>query len=151
MALFRKILVPHDFSNAASRALRVAVQLARRQRGRIVLLHVVVPVQPLTGFPGGEGALWLPHTESVAGVRRRLERLAARLTSPRGAPRIECRVVVGNAVDGILRAARRTDSIVMATMGRSGLAHLLIGSVAERVVRHSPVPVLTVRPERRRR
>jgi len=45
-----------------------------------------------------------------------------------------------------VQAARAADSIVMATLGRTGLAHLVIGSVAEKVVRHSPVPVLTLRP-----
>jgi nucleotide-binding universal stress UspA family protein len=58
-------------------------------------------------------------------------------------------VLDGNAVDEILTAARDTKRslIVMGTHGRTGLAHLLIGSVAERVVRHSPIPVTTVRPQ----
>jgi nucleotide-binding universal stress UspA family protein len=60
-------------------------------------------------------------------------------------------VVLGHPVERILDAARRADTIVMATAGRSGLAHLVIGSVAERVVRHAPVPVLTIRPAARRR
>jgi len=46
----------------------------------------------------------------------------------------------------ILAAARGADSIIMATHGRTGLDHILIGSIAEKVVRHSPVPVLTIRP-----
>jgi nucleotide-binding universal stress UspA family protein len=53
---------------------------------------------------------------------------------------------MGNPLQCILAAARDVDSIVMATVGRTGLAHFLIGSVAEKVVRHSPVPVLTIRP-----
>ena len=58
------------------------------------------------------------------------------------------RVVIGVPLQQILTAARDADSIVMATMGRSGLVHALLGSVAEKVVRHAPIPVLTVRAGR---
>ncbi|MEW6268722.1 MAG: universal stress protein, partial [Thermodesulfobacteriota bacterium] len=58
--------------------------------------------------------------------------------------RVSCRVVVGEPMQAILDAARRADLIVMATTGRGALSHLLIGSVAEKVVRHAPVPVLTI-------
>jgi nucleotide-binding universal stress UspA family protein len=61
-------------------------------------------------------------------------------------PRPRYRVVMGDPVDRILDAACAVDSIVMATSGRTGLSRLLIGSVAERVVRHAPVPVLALRP-----
>jgi nucleotide-binding universal stress UspA family protein len=62
------------------------------------------------------------------------------------------RVELGYAAQGIIDAARGHDSIVMATSGRTALTHFLIGSVAEKVVRHAPVPVLTlrVRPHRRK-
>jgi nucleotide-binding universal stress UspA family protein len=70
-----------------------------------------------------------------------------------GRRRIKVRpeVLVGEAAQVILDLARRADSIVMATMGRTGLERLLIGSVAERVVRHSPIPVLTVRGRKTKR
>ncbi len=58
-------------------------------------------------------------------------------------------MVVGYPIDAILEAAKDVDLIVMATQGRTGLPHLLIGSVAERVVRHATKPVLTVRAGRR--
>ena len=61
------------------------------------------------------------------------------------------RVDIGDASQRIVEAARRSDSIVMATSGRTGLAHFLIGSVAERVVRHATVPVLTLRVPIRKR
>ncbi|TMB48311.1 MAG: universal stress protein [Deltaproteobacteria bacterium] len=67
------------------------------------------------------------------------------------APRTRCRVVLGDPLQRILAAARDADSIVIATAGRTGLSHLLIGSVAEKVVRHAPVPVLTIRPPAKRR
>jgi nucleotide-binding universal stress UspA family protein len=82
----------------------------------------------------------------VAHERRRLAALVARTVTGRGAPRVDCQVVIGDPFQRIVDAARRADLIVMATAGRTGLSHLLIGSVAEKVVRHSSVPVLTLRP-----
>jgi universal stress protein A len=144
--LFRRILVPHDFSRHATRALRVAADLAGAPGGKLLVLHVVMPFQPVTGFPAAEAGVWMPPQEIVARERKSLEKLVARTVSGRGAPRTECRVVIGDPFQRIVDAAREVDSIVMATAGRTGLSHLLIGSVAEKVVRHAPVPVLTVRP-----
>jgi universal stress protein A len=62
---------------------------------------------------------------------------------------VDVRVVVGDPASQIVEASRRAGAVIMATEGRTGLAHLLIGSVAEKVVRHSPRPVLTL-PARRR-
>ncbi len=146
--LFRRILVPHDFSEAATQALATAAELARDRGGRLLVLHAVT-AYPTAGLPAVEGAVWYPPPDLVAETRRELERLVARAVRGRGAPEVRVEVVVGNPVDRILEASRRADCIVMATTGRTGLAHLLIGSVAERVVRHAAVPVLTLRATRR--
>jgi nucleotide-binding universal stress UspA family protein len=62
------------------------------------------------------------------------------------------RVEIGEAAQRIINAGRGVDSIVMATTGRTGVAHFLVGSIAERVVRHATVPVLTLRvPVKKRR
>jgi nucleotide-binding universal stress UspA family protein len=146
MSLFRRILVPYDFSEHASRALVLAGELAREHRGRLVVLHVIAPYHPVTGLPE-EGMAMIPERDLVAGERRRLEALVARVLDDRPRVRADCRVVIGDPFHRITDAARHVDTIVMATAGRTGLAHLLIGSVAEKVVRHAPVPVLTVRPD----
>jgi nucleotide-binding universal stress UspA family protein len=151
---FRRILVPHDFSEHATQALRVAAGLAREHGGRLLVLHVITPFHPVTALPQ-EGAGWLPYTDLVpadlvAAELRHLERLVARTVTGGGAPRVACRVEIGDPFHRITDAARSVDSIVMATAGRTGLAHLVIGSVAEKVVRHSPVPVFTI-PSRARR
>ena len=129
--LFRKILVPHDFSDHATDALKVAGELARVHRGRLLVLHAVAPFYGGVGFPPQEEVAWLPTDDVVDELRQRLRRLVARAVRQRA----DCRVVVGDPVTSIVAAARSADSIVMATMGRTGLSHLLIGSVAERVVR----------------
>ena len=155
-ALFRRILVPHDFSSQAAAALAIAVDLAAEHRGTIAVLHAIAPVYPITSF-GPETALpvWAPPEEMIAAARTRLEALVARARKRRGVRAVTCRVLVGEPHRCIAEAARDADSIVMGTLGRTGLSHLLIGSVAEKVVRHAPVPVLTVRsggggPSRRR-
>jgi len=145
VALFRRILVPHDFSEHATRTLTVAAELARLHRGRLLVLHVIAPFHPATALPG-EAALWTTETDLVRRELRALQAVVARAVRGGNAPRVECKVVIGDPFHRILAAARGVDSIVMATAGRTGLSHLLIGSVAEKVVRHSPVPVLTVSP-----
>jgi nucleotide-binding universal stress UspA family protein len=147
MTLFRRLLVPHDFSAPANRALALATELAREHGGQLLVLHVIMPFQPITGFPVISMPL-LP-ADLVGGQLRRLQALVARLVRGRDAPRIECKVVVGDPFQQIAAAARGVDAIVMSTAGRSGLAHVLIGSVAEKVVRHAPCPVLTLRPTAR--
>jgi len=145
--LFRRILVPHDFSAPATRALQLAASLAAGARGRLIVLNAIVPYVPVTAAPGAQDVPWVPPAELVAAERRRLDRLVTRtLGRRRRGLRAECRVVIGDPLDRIIDAARAADSIVMSTAGRTGLARLLIGSVAEKVVRHAPVPVLTVRP-----
>jgi nucleotide-binding universal stress UspA family protein len=141
--LFRRILVPYDFSPHAGRALAIAADLAGSD-GELHVLHVISAALPVTGVPG-EAALWFPPKELVTSERKRLEAQVAKTVGDRG-PRVTCRVEIGDPFHQITSAARRADSVVMATAGRTGLAHLLIGSVAEKVVRHSPVPVLTIRP-----
>jgi nucleotide-binding universal stress UspA family protein len=151
MELFRRILVPYDFSDAADAALTVAAELAARHRGTISVLHVIAPVYPVSAFPGaGDIPVWVPPEDVREDTRRRLADAVTRRVGRR-ARGIACRVVVGDPHHSIVEAARRSDAVVMGTVGRTGLAHLLIGSVAEKVVRHSPVPVLTIRPTRRLR
>jgi len=143
--LFRRILVPYDFSSSAKRALVAAADLAAEHRGRLTVLHAIAPF-----YPAAEGTPWIPPDDLVAAEHRRLAALVARVTRARGV-KAETRVVIGHPYERIMAAAKRADSIVMATAGRTGLTHLLIGSIAEKVVRHAKVPVLTLRPAGRGR
>ena len=149
---FRRILVPHDFSPQATVALRAAAALAREHQGRLTVLHVIVPFYVPADTSFGLAADTFPSpTTFVPEQRKHLEALVAKALGG-GAPPVTCRIDVGDASQCILDAARRCDSIVMSTAGRSGLSHLLIGSVAEKVVRHSHAPVLTIRvPEKKKR
>jgi nucleotide-binding universal stress UspA family protein len=136
--LFRRILVPHDFSVQANEALRIAIDLAATHGGRLMVLHVVTPPVSI-----GEIA-WMAERDLATALRERLgTEVAAAVKRRRIAVRAD--VVVGDPVTRILAAARKADSIVMATLGQTGIARWHVGSVAEKVVRLSPVPVLTVR------
>src|SRR5690349_12527354 len=146
--LFRKVLVPHDFSPHATQALRAAIDLAAEARGRLVVVHPIPPTSLVVGMPPGAAAGWLPPPMPTAEVvdeqRRRLE-AAVRRAIGRRRVRAECRVIVADPFQAILDAARGATVIVMGTLGRTGLPHLVLGSVAEKVVRHAAVPVLTIR------
>ena len=148
MMKFRRLLVPHDFSGHADRALKVAAALAG-STGELLVLHAVTPIVPITSFGVGPG-FDIPFHELVGSARHGLARVVARLIGRRG-PKTTIKVEVGDPYSRIMANARGMDAIVMSTMGRAGLSHLVIGSVAEKVVRHSPIPVLTLRPDVARR
>ena len=149
MTPFRRILVPHEFSQLAEEALALAARLIPAD-GRLLVLHVVVPFVPVTDLPVDAGGYIAPQA-FVAAAKRQLARAVAKTMRGKPTRRIETKVVVGDPYQRIVAAARGNDAIVMSTAGRTGLSHLLIGSVAEKVVRHSPIPVLTLRPRAARR
>ncbi len=145
--LFRRILVPYDFSEGADRALQEAAMLARQCRGRLRVLHVLAPMPVPLNVPSHA----VPDLHDFVPTQKAaLERRLRRLLGSRRPP-ASVSVEVGPPAQRILEAAAHADSIVMGTHGRTGLPHLLLGSVAERVVRHAPIPVLTVRTPRKKR
>lgn len=132
------VLHPTDFSDRSAYALRLACALARDYDARLVVLTVAhVPV-----FVGGEG---MPPL-SVEEIRAEAEQRLRDLEIPIDGIRVERRLEVGDPAAEILNAARLAgaDLIVMGTHGRTGLGRLLMGSVAEQMVRRADCPVLTV-------
>lgn len=150
MRPFRRLLVPHDFSEHATRALKLAADLGG-DGARLTVLHVIVPFTPVADISTRGLAGYVTPSELLASARCELDVVVRRALGPRRARRADTRVVIGDPHACILRATRGMDLIVMSTAGRTGLPRLLIGSVAEKVVRHSPIPVLSLRPEVARR
>ena len=143
----KQILCPVDFSDFSDYAMRYAALLAQKFEARLTLLHVVAPI--LVPLPGD--ALVPPMRQAdladiADACRERLTRTAGDLTQ-NGVSAVACQVTSGVPYLEIIRVAEelRADMIVMGTHGRSGLVHLMIGSVAERVVRKAPCAVLTVK------
>ena len=137
-----RILVPYDFSDASADAIRHAAAWADALDGEITLLHVVEPVV----YPEFYSVDILPDNLTMRLTTRSEEALgeaAAELLDGRASSTL---VEVGRAADTIVNLAdpERFDLVVMATRGLSGLEHVLLGSVAESVLRRCRVPMLTV-------
>lgn len=142
----KHILVAHDFSQAAEMAMTYALDLAATLTGRVTVVHAYE--LPVYGFPEGLTlAAEMPgHIQQMA--TKAVEGIVAHAARP------------GVAVDGMVREGPawseicaaaveiKADLVVIGTHGRRGLAHALLGSVAEKVVRSAPCPVLTIRGPR---
>jgi nucleotide-binding universal stress UspA family protein len=143
-----KILCPVDFSERSDYALQFAVSLAQMFKAQLEILHVLQPPMPFGA--GSEGLGSAIEEIDMEPVKQQCEAQLARMVeSVRGDyADVEGHHAVGVPFVEIVKRARekRADLIVMGTHGRTGLAHVLIGSVAERVVRKAPCPVLTVKP-----
>lgn len=143
MTEFKRILVPTDFDEGAEGALDIAVDLAKKHGASITLLHAYeVPLYMYSGVPAVPADYWTPIRNAAA---QRLEAAVAELV--KRSPGAKGMLSQGPPWEQILEGAKETkaDLIVMATHGRRGLTHAVLGSVAEKVVRMSPIPVLTVR------
>ena len=140
MTTFKRILVATDFSEPAGRALALALELAKLHGARLMLLHV----WSIPSAAYADALSW-PVADVETAARTTLDALAARVAEDH--PDTEAVLRMGSEWRGILDAVRDcgADLVVMGTHGRRGVPRLLLGSVAEKVVRLSPVPVLTVR------
>lgn len=149
MQAFQHILVPTDFSSAAEKALDLALELAPKFSAKITLLHA--PWLPPAYYSAyAEGLTW-PTAELEGLARKELE--ATYTKAKERYSNIEAVLVPGDPWERIIEGAKahHVDLIVMGTHGRRGISRVLLGSVAEKVVRLSPVPVLTVSAEAERR
>jgi nucleotide-binding universal stress UspA family protein len=141
---FKKLLCAVDFSPPSRIALDTATAMAADSGAELVLVHVVQPSAYFYGMPVPTAGLTADLTREA---ERRLEEwrqfpLAA------GAKRTSSRILTGVPWHEIVEMARKDeafDLVVLGTHGHTGLKHVLLGSVAEKVVRHAPCPVLVVR------
>jgi nucleotide-binding universal stress UspA family protein len=140
---FSTILVPIDYEAAADAALRLAGRLARARQGTLVVAHALpLPIYPMATLP-------IPPVDTrwVEDEKLRLRAHAVAVLQRDGeVPPFEVDVGVDAPAVRILQLAaeRHADLIVMGTHGRTGFRHLFLGSMAERVVRLAPCPVLTL-------
>jgi len=138
VALFEKVLCPVDFDDNSLKAVRLARRIAQRDEGKVLLLHVVVPTDPLVISAPLVGRR--NEADAQALLKRLVDQELVGVAH-------ETLVAHGPPADETVRIAGevKADLIVMATHARHGLAHVVLGSVAEKVVREARCPVLTVR------
>lgn len=143
---FKRVLAPTDFSESSEEALRQACWLAERFGAELHILHVLTEI-----VPTGPDPLMMPvmppqfYQDDEDKARKSLENVI-KPTWSRPAS-VKTAVRWGSAAEAIVdyAAEEAIDLIVVSTHGRTGLSHILLGSVAERIVREAPCPVLTIR------
>jgi nucleotide-binding universal stress UspA family protein len=148
MATFKHILVPTDFGDASEQAVSIALDIASKFEAKVTLLHATwLPPYYYSAY--AEGLAW-PTDELDAQANKQLDATVAKAKARY--PYVDKVLIAGEAWQGILETAseRAADLIVMGTHGRRGLSRIFLGSVAEKVVRMSPVPVMTVSAEAER-
>ena len=137
----KKILLATDFSDGSDEALERAIEMAKPSRAEIEILHVIELAEE---FPFGTVYFDADYGALYASVDTRLNERAARVR----AAGLTCttKILEGSASVEITQCGRESgaDLIVVGTHGRTGIAHVVLGSVAERVVRRASCPVLTV-------
>lgn len=143
----KRILVPIDFSEASLKALRYAVPFAEQFGATICLVHVIEPASFMNDLPNV--VLVRSDEEEAKEARNQLVSLAQKEIEE--LIPINPQVRTGKPFHEIVELAKtlEIDLIIIATHGHTGLKHCLLGSTAERVVRHAPCPVLVVREHER--
>lgn len=146
MIRFRTLLLAHDFSPHAQAALEYAREVAALTGAKLHLVHSIV--EPVIAYPaavGGIAPVASYGADLMAETRRAAEVSLAGIAGSLDGE-CECHVVSRAPATAICEAATKlgADLIVMGTHGRTGLAHVFLGSVAERTLRHAPCPVLVV-------
>jgi nucleotide-binding universal stress UspA family protein len=146
MSRIRRILHPSDFSRASGAAFSTAVELAKTNNAELLVVHVLAPALPMLGDGYVSPKVYEDLVASARGYgKKNLGALVAK--AKKAGVRATSVLLEGVAHAQIARTARRlrADLVVVGTHGRTGLAKLLLGSVAGRVVAIASCPVMTVR------
>lgn len=144
-----RVLCPTDFSEESVAAVRCAASIAEAHDAELLLIHCVEPLP----YPVEFGPLPAMLADAEPTLLKRSREQLESLRQKELRPNVKCRTLaeLGVPEHAICEAATREkcDLIVLTTHGRSGLSHLLLGSVAERVLRFAPCPVLSIKPPTR--
>jgi nucleotide-binding universal stress UspA family protein len=142
---FKTILFATDFSEGSDFAFQTALSMARKYESKLIVVHIISEPVDLRGF-------YVPHIsfdkleeEIEQGAQKLMEKFCR--TQMKDFNNFESHVFPGIPYDEIIKKAAEfnVDLIILGTHGRTGLDHVLFGSTAEKVVRKSPVPVMTIR------
>lgn len=139
---FKTILCPTDFSDDSFRAIDYGKRFAQMADGTLLLAHIIhVPTEHLYDEGG--------HLRTFDQLKRHGQEQLERARADRLAdhPRCELLLEIGNPFEALMKIAtdRKVDLMITSTHGRTGIQHLVMGSVAEKIIRHAPCPVFVVR------
>ena len=148
MLELKRILFPVDFTKNSSKILPHVLSFSERYDAMIFLLHVVEDFSNWGGFYVPHIPFERYHEQALEGAEKTLERVCEEQLH--GCPNFQKRILSGDPVQEILKTieSEEIDMVIMGTHGRKGLEHVFFGSVAENVLRKSPVPVLVINPHR---
>jgi universal stress protein A len=155
MLLFKRILCPTDFSEPSYKALKAADELAKEFRSELILLHVLSPIQAFPAASGFGPSMPVSGAYLPEDFMRTLEKHATEslemTVKEKVSGEVKSKSVLLNGIpaEEIVRYAEESNSsvIIMGTHGFTGWRHMLLGSVAEKVVRMALCPVLTIPPK----
>lgn len=147
MNAIKTVLHPTDFSDHSQLALGLAAMIARDQKARLLILHVVPSTPSATGADVAELNRLETYQQDLKSYKEEMTARLSQLRTPDGAVKTEYLLQEGDAVKLILRAAadNSCDLIVMGTHGKSNYQRLMMGSVTTEVTRQAQCPVLTVK------
>jgi nucleotide-binding universal stress UspA family protein len=148
MKVFKNILFPIDFSECAEKVFPYAIDMARKFDAKLYLLFVARDISYLEAIDVASQLLVDTLAEVTRAGTNRMDAFCEKHLGD--FPNYKAKVVSGDPADEILKFAdkQKIDLIIMGTHGRKGLDRILIGSVADRVIKNAPIPVLTVNPFR---
>ena len=144
--MYQKILIPTDGSEPSQKAVQHGLTLAKEMNASVSALYVGEVMHIPSPVPGPVPIMMEEQGEVLREAGQKIVDDVVEKGKKIGVT-VTPVVVIGHPADQIIKQAEDYDLVVMGTMGKSGLSHLLMGSVAEKVVRHSPVPVLVVPPK----
>ena len=146
MREIKKILFPVDLSPVSSKIASSVIAFGESFDAEIHLVHVAVTMEEIAGVYGPDAIVGNFDDEVAESAERELEKFEKKFFA--GYPNKKRVVLKGDPVDEIIAyiKAQKIDLVAMGTHGRKGLDKILFGSVADRMVRNSPVPVLTINP-----
>ncbi|MFO7890452.1 MAG: universal stress protein [bacterium] len=142
----KKVLCPTDYSDFSYQALDVAVEFCEKFKAKLYLVHVIAPVPQSMGMPTSAGFDIPMYQEQL---KEHNQESLKKVTEEKIPDKIQTESLIGYGfeADSIIKVAEEkdVDLIVISTHGRTGLKHFFLGSVAEKVLRHTSKPVLTIR------
>jgi nucleotide-binding universal stress UspA family protein len=143
-SMYKKILIATDGSDHSKEAEKHGLTMAKRSGATVTALHVVEVVHPSRSISSPTSLLL---DEQIEALKEEGQKIVERVVEKGKEMGVDVHPVVaeGHPASEIIEHAADHDLVVVGTLGRSGISHLLLGSVAEKVVRHAPVPVLVVK------